>query len=168
MAPPVKRGKPGSRTARYFFITRSTTSRPSLTVGLTCWSAWTRGSASLPMAKVSMTLPFSMTSTRSPVCVMTARGLQPTNEVAAEMLAAFDRFEQKRFALAADFPVGGERRFNVGQQAARDGDHVALRGQPSLTSLPMEAVSMTLPFSMTSTRLPVCLMTARGLQPTNE
>ena len=45
------------------------------------------------------------------------------------MLAAFDGFKEERFALAADFSVGGERRFNIGQQTARDGDHVALRGQ---------------------------------------
>ena len=30
--------------------------------------------------KPSATFPFSMTSTRFPVCLMTARGLQPTNE----------------------------------------------------------------------------------------
>jgi len=29
----VKRGKPGTETGRYFFITRSTTSKPSLTPG---------------------------------------------------------------------------------------------------------------------------------------
>ena len=29
---------------------------------------------------IEFTFPFSMTSTRSPVCLMTARGLQPTNE----------------------------------------------------------------------------------------
>jgi hypothetical protein len=45
------------------------------------------------------------------------------------MLAALDRLEQKRFARAADFAVGRERRFNVSEQAARDGNHVALRGE---------------------------------------
>lgn len=53
-----------------------------------------------------------------------------TNErIAPEMLAAFDRFEQKRFARAADFSVGRKRRFDVGQQAACDGNHIALRGK---------------------------------------
>src|SRR5476649_2539664 len=45
------------------------------------------------------------------------------------MFAALDRLEQKRFARAVDFAISRERRFNVGEQAARDGDHVALRGQ---------------------------------------
>jgi hypothetical protein len=49
--------------------------------------------------------------------------------IASEMLAAFDGFKKERFALAADFSVGRKRCFNVGQQAARDGNHVALRGQ---------------------------------------
>ena len=39
-----------------------------------------RRATGLPIAKLSTTLPFSMTSTRLPVCWMTARGLQPTNE----------------------------------------------------------------------------------------
>ena len=70
-----------------------------------------------------------MTSTRSPVCLDDRARIAADERVAAEMFAAFDGFEQKRFALAADFAVGRERRFNVGQQAARDGDQVALRGQ---------------------------------------
>ena len=49
--------------------------------------------------------------------------------VASQMFAALDRLEQKRFARAADFAIGRERRFNVGEQASRDGNHVALRGQ---------------------------------------
>ena len=37
--------------------------------------------------------------------------------IAPEVFAAFDRFEQKRFALPANFAVGRERRFKIGQQA---------------------------------------------------
>jgi len=81
------------------------------------------------MEAVSMTLPFSMTSTRVAGLPDDRARIATDERVAAEMLAPFDRLEQKRFALAANFTVGGERRFNVSQQAARDGDHVALRGQ---------------------------------------
>ena len=76
-APPVNRGKPGTGTARYFFITRSTTASPSRIPS---------AGAELPvpawgwMTKVSTTLPFSMTSTVGPTCRMIARGLQPTKE----------------------------------------------------------------------------------------
>ncbi len=40
--------------------------------------------------------------------------------VAPEMFAAFDRFEKKRFALAANFFVGRKRRLKIGEKAARD------------------------------------------------
>ena len=51
-APPVKRGRPGTATARYFAITRSTTSSPSRTHGvLSAGSIAGRGSgAGLPVA----------------------------------------------------------------------------------------------------------------------
>ena len=49
--------------------------------------------------------------------------------IAPQMFAAFDGFEQKRFALPANFVIGGERRFKVGQNAARDRDEISLRGQ---------------------------------------
>ena len=49
--------------------------------------------------------------------------------IAADVFAAFDRFEQERFARAADFAVGRERRFQIGQNAARDGNQVPLRRQ---------------------------------------
>jgi len=47
--------------------------------------------------------------------------------VAPEMFAAFDRFEEERLALAADFAVGRERRFQIGENAARDGNEISLR-----------------------------------------
>ena len=43
------------------------------------------------------------------------------------MLAALDGFKQERFARAADLAVGGERCFQIGQDAARDGNEVSLR-----------------------------------------
>ena len=45
------------------------------------------------------------------------------------MLAAFDRLEQERFARPADFAIGRERRFKVGQQSAGDRDEIALGRQ---------------------------------------
>ena len=51
--------------------------------------------------------------------------------IAPEMLAAFDRFEEKRFALPANFAIGRQRRFEIGQQPARDRDQGCLRA-PSL------------------------------------
>ena len=42
------------------------------------------------------------------------------------MLAAFDGFEQKRFALPANLAIGRQRRFNVSQQTARHRDQVSL------------------------------------------
>ena len=50
--------------------------------------------------------------------------------VTTQMLAAFDRFKKKRFALAANFPIGRQGRFQVGQQTARDRNQVALRREP--------------------------------------
>src|SRR5437867_4249332 len=47
--------------------------------------------------------------------------------VTTQMLAAFDRFKKKRFALAANFPIGRQGRFQVSQQTARDRNQVALR-----------------------------------------
>jgi hypothetical protein len=49
--------------------------------------------------------------------------------VASEVFAALDGFEEERFALAADLAIGGERGFEIGQQAAADGDQVSLGGQ---------------------------------------
>jgi len=48
---------------------------------------------------------------------------------APEVFAAFDGFEQERFAGAPDFAIGRERRFNVRKQPARDGNEISLRGQ---------------------------------------
>ena len=60
---------------------------------------------------------------------MTAQGIAADKGVTAKVFAAFDRLEKKRFALAANFMVGGERRFEIGQQAARDRDEVSQGGQ---------------------------------------
>jgi hypothetical protein len=56
-------------------------------------------------------------------------GVAADEGVAAEVLAAFDGLEEEGFAAAADFAVGGKRRLEVGQQAARYGDEVALLGE---------------------------------------
>ena len=49
--------------------------------------------------------------------------------IAAQVFAAFDRFEEERFALPADFPVGREGRFKISQEPAGNGDEVPLGGQ---------------------------------------
>ena len=49
--------------------------------------------------------------------------------IAAQMFAAFDRLEQKRFALSANFAISGKGRLEIGQQTARDRDEVPLRRQ---------------------------------------
>ena len=49
--------------------------------------------------------------------------------VAPEVFAALDRLEQERLARPADLAVGRERRFDIRQQPAGDGDQVALGGQ---------------------------------------
>ena len=120
-APPVKRGRPGTVTARYFFITRSTTSRPSLTIRE-------------PAADASVENAFDdfavfETSTRSAGLADDRARIAADERVTADVFAAFDRFEQKRFARAADFAIGRERRFDVGQQAARHRHQVSLRGE---------------------------------------
>jgi hypothetical protein len=45
------------------------------------------------------------------------------------VFAAFDRFAEEGLALTANFAVGRERRFQIGQNAARDRNQVALAGQ---------------------------------------
>ncbi len=42
------------------------------------------------------------------------------------MFAAFDGFKEERFTLAADFAIGRERRFDVGENARSHGNQVAL------------------------------------------
>ena len=42
------------------------------------------------------------------------------------MLAPLDRFEQKRFTLSPDFPVGRERRFEVRKDSTGDRNQVPL------------------------------------------
>ena len=49
--------------------------------------------------------------------------------LAGTVLATFDGLEEERFALPADFAIGRERRFDVGQNAAGDGNQVALSRQ---------------------------------------
>ena len=46
--------------------------------------------------------------------------------VASEMFAAFHGFKEERLALATDFAISRERRFDVGENAGGDRDQVAL------------------------------------------
>ncbi len=70
------------------------------------------------MAKVSVTLPFSITSTRAAGLLDDGARIAADKGVAANVLAALDRFKEERFALAANFPIGRERRFQIRQDAA--------------------------------------------------
>ncbi len=125
-------GQAGRRdTARYFFITRSTTSRPSLTSGRLAGGVAARRQT----RQLSTTLPFSMISTRSAGLPDDRARIAADKGVAADVFAAFDGFEQERFARAADFAVGRKRGFNVRQQAAGDRDKVAL-ARPASESHP--------------------------------
>jgi hypothetical protein len=45
------------------------------------------------------------------------------------MFAAFHGFEKKRFTLAANLAIGREWRFDIGKNAAGDGNQVALPRQ---------------------------------------
>ena len=56
-------------------------------------------------------------------------GIAADERVAAQMFAALDGFKEEGFARAADFAIGRERRFDVREQPARDGNEVSLRGQ---------------------------------------
>ena len=56
-------------------------------------------------------------------------GIAANKGVAAKVLAALDGFEEERLAGAADFAVGGEGRFQVGQNASRNGNKISLRGE---------------------------------------
>ena len=56
-------------------------------------------------------------------------GIAAHKRIAPEMFAAFHRLEQERFALAANFVIGGERGFEIGEQPARHRDDVALLGE---------------------------------------
>ena len=49
--------------------------------------------------------------------------------IAAEMFAAFDRFKQERLARPANLAVRGQRRFDISQQPARNGNEISLRSQ---------------------------------------
>ena len=49
--------------------------------------------------------------------------------VTAQMFAALDRFKQKRLTLAAYLVIGGERRFKIREDAARDRNQVSLLRQ---------------------------------------
>ena len=105
-------------------MTCSTTSRPSRTVLAPIGRrgpGWT--------VNCSVTLPFSMTSTRRPCLADDGAGIAADKGVAADVFAAFDGFEQEGLALPANLAIGGERRFQIGQNPARDRDQVALPGQ---------------------------------------
>ena len=134
-APPVNRGRPGNVTGRYFFITRSTTSRPSRPVGRACLHSRplerrSRQARRLPTNFKAFN-DFAVFDDLDAVAGLLDDGarIAADERVAAQMFAAFDGLEQKGFALPADFPVGRQRRFNIGQQAARDGNQVSLPGQ---------------------------------------
>ncbi len=49
--------------------------------------------------------------------------------ITPKVFASLDRLEQKRFALPANFVVGGERRFKIGENAACHGNEIPLRRQ---------------------------------------
>jgi len=49
--------------------------------------------------------------------------------ISADVLAAFDRLEEKRFAPAPDFDVGRKRRFKIRKKPARDRDQVGISRQ---------------------------------------
>src|ERR1043166_600072 len=55
--------------------------------------------------------------------------------IAADVFASLDGLEQKRFTLSANFLIGGKRRFEVGQDGARDRDQVAPLRQSGKLSL---------------------------------
>ena len=56
-------------------------------------------------------------------------GIAADEGIAANVFAAFDGFEKKRLALPANLAIGGEGRFQIRQNPARDRDEVALPGQ---------------------------------------
>lgn len=53
-------------------------------------------------------------------------GIATDEGVAAQMFTAFDGFEQEGFALAPNLLIRRERRFVISQNAAGDGNQVAL------------------------------------------
>ena len=52
-------------------------------------------------------------------------GIAADKGVAADVLAALDRFKKERFALAANFAIGGEGRFKIRQNPARDRNEIS-------------------------------------------
>src|SRR5208282_5640829 len=55
-------------------------------------------------------------------------GIAADKGITANVFAAFDGFEKKGFALPANLAIGGERRFQIRQNPARNGDEIALTG----------------------------------------
>src|ERR1039458_5209494 len=162
MAPPVKRGRPGTLTARYFFITRSMTSRPSFTSRPTTALSdrnkfvadeadGTAGEArqtrhahraiffhhALDDFEAVLHVPADDGAFRNAavldhldmLAVLPDDGarIAADERIAPDMFAALDGFKEKRFARAANFAVGRERRFQIGKDAARDGNEISLR-----------------------------------------
>ncbi len=82
-----------------------------------------------PIVKLSTTLPFSIKFDPSAGLLDNGARIAADERIAADVFAALDRFTEKRFALAANLAVGRERRFHIGQDAARDRNQVALGGQ---------------------------------------
>ena len=56
-------------------------------------------------------------------------GIATDEGITSEMFAAFDGFEQERFARAPDFAVGREGCFDIGEEPARDGNEISVRGE---------------------------------------
>ena len=84
-------------------------------------------------------------STRFRLLADDGAGIAAHERVTPNVLAALDRFEQERFALAANFAIGGERRFQIGQKPARDRDQVALAGQFQKFSFALDNSSASTP-----------------------
>ena len=55
-------------------------------------------------------------------------GIAADEGVAADVFAALDGFKKEGFAGATDLAVGGQGRFEIGQDAAGHGDEVSLGG----------------------------------------
>ena len=55
-------------------------------------------------------------------------GIAADERVTADVFAALDGLEEERFALAADFAIGRERSFEVGENGSGDGDEISRGG----------------------------------------
>ena len=55
--------------------------------------------------------------------------IAPHERIAAEMLAPLHGLEEKGFVVSPQFLVGGEGRFKISEDAARNRNQIPLRGQ---------------------------------------